>query len=92
MANDKLAKASLAKINNVVSGSTTTTDARVSPLSQSLGITYDVNHNIASNQTVDRITTLESQVSTLQAQVTALLTHTHSYDNNGVPAVTGAPN
>lgn len=89
---DKLAKASLARINGVVAGTTTTVDARVSPLSQSLGITYDANHNVLSNQTDSRITTLESQVATLQAQVTALLTHTHNYTDNDTSMVTGVPN
>ncbi len=57
-----LAKSAMAKANNIESGTTTTIDARVSPLSQSLGITYDTAHNVVGNQTNDDITDLQTRV------------------------------
>lgn len=55
-----LAKAALAKASNIEQGTTSVFDPRVSPLSQSLGVTYDSNYNITGNNTNDRLDAIES--------------------------------
>lgn len=67
-----LAKAALAKANGIIAGTTGTTDARVSPLSQSLGVTYDANKNVIANTTTARIGVLETETDVLQGKVSTL--------------------
>ena len=93
-----LSRAALGKVNSISAGTTTTVDARVSPLSQSLGVTYDSNNNVTGNQTNDDITdlqnkinSLENNVSDLQNRITNLENrlanyenHTHSYTDDTI--------
>lgn len=63
----KLAKAALAKSNTVqadLSGISGETVAKLSSLSQSLGVTYDGNNNVDNNSTNNRLDALESSVGT----------------------------
>jgi len=79
-----LAKTALAKINNVEAGTTTTVDARVSPLSQSLGVTYDSNNNVTSNQTNDDIADLQTRLTALENRLSNYENHTHSYTDDTI--------
>ena len=74
-----LAKSAIAKVNNIETGTMTTTDARVSPLSQSLGVTYDNANNIISNQTNDNIADLQARLTNLENRLANYETHTHDY-------------
>lgn len=64
--NYSLSKAALARVNNIETGVTYAIDSRVSPLSQSLGITYDADSNIVINSTNNDIDALQND------------SHTHS--------------
>lgn len=84
-----IAKVALAKVNSVASGTTTTVDARVSPMSQSLGITYDASNNVLSNQTNINIADLLNRIATLETRLAQYENHTHSYiDDNGTTSTT----
>ena len=69
----------LSKIKKIEEGTTSTTDARVSPLSQSLGITYDSNNNVVSNKTNDNITNLQTRLTVLENRLSDYENHTHNY-------------
>jgi len=60
----KLAKIAIAHVRNIERGSTLVSDPRVSPLSQSFGVTYDGNNNILNNTTTTRIGSLENDTHT----------------------------
>lgn len=61
-----IARASLAKVNSVTEGTTTTVDGRVSPMSQSLGITFDSAHNVTGNTTNSDILDLQTRLTALE--------------------------
>ena len=89
----KLAKVGIAKVSRVTSGTTSVTDARVSPLSQSFEVTYDANKNVLTNGTLDRIAVLEDQsldsrITELETQIALLLSHTHSYEDDDGTIIT----
>ena len=93
----KLAKAALARINNITSGTTGTIDQRVSPMAQSLGITFDGNNNVLDNGTNDDILLINAKIDAIAAlfKITfdasgsivaeEYTTHTHNY---GISEVT----
>ena len=92
----KLAKAALARINNITSGTTGATDQRVSPMAQSLGITFDGNNNVLNNDTNDDISLINAKIDAIAAlfEITfdtsgAITTeeytsHTHNYGTSDV--------
>ena len=74
-----IARASLAKVNSVSAGTTTTTDGRVSPMAQSLGITFDSNNNVLNNTTNANILDLQTRLTALENRLAQYENHTHSY-------------
>jgi len=99
----KLAKAALARISNITSGATSITDARVSPMAQSLGITFDGNNNVLDNEINDNIALINAKIDSLATLlgvtfdglggiVTETYTqHSHDYeDDDGVTLTTKA--
>ncbi len=83
-----LAQAALGKANSISAGTTTTVDARVSPLSQSLGVTYDSNNNVTGNQTNYDIADLQARITDLENRLANYENHTHSYDDDNGTTVT----
>lgn len=69
----------LQKIKKIETGETTITDPRVSPLSQSFGITYDSNNNVVSNNTNDNIIDLQTRLTKLENRLVNYENHTHNY-------------
>ncbi len=100
----KLAKAALARITNITTGATSTTDARVSPMAQSLGITFDGNNNVLDNGTNDELVLINAKIDAMAVLFGITFdidgsiitenytTHTHDYDNNGIADVTDGVN
>ena len=81
---NSIAKSALAKANRIQSGETTTTDARVSPMAQSLGITFDSNNNVNTNQTNDDISDLQARLTALENRLLNYESHTHTYEDDTI--------
>lgn len=79
-----LSRAALGKVNSISAGTTTTVDARVSPLSQSLGVTYDSNNNVTGNQTNDDIADLQNRITSLENRLANYENHTHAYTDDTI--------
>jgi len=65
-----LSKAAIAKVNNIIQGATGVTDPRVSPMAQSLGITFNGNNNVTGNTTTTRLGTAETDINNLEGRAT----------------------
>ena len=79
-----LGKAALAKATRIIAGDTTTHDPKVSPMAQSLGITFDANNNVTGNQTTDDIAAIDSKATTNANDIQVL-----SNKINAIAAVLG---
>jgi len=64
----RLARAALARTSNLESGVTGTNDPRTTTLATSLGVTFN-GDLVATNTTVDRVTTNENDIIALQGRV-----------------------